>query len=440
MSVHYDRTRERWVVRWREAGRQRARRFASEAEARSFDARVSPARATPSPAEPAQDGAGVYMYETAEGQRWRFVFRLSDGRMTSRRGFTSRAAALAARAVAVEEVRRGDVRATRDTFGQFWARVPEAKRPYVTAGTLQDYTTHGNKRLLPWFGALKLAAVDEDRIRDWLAQMTELVADGEVSAKTINNARTCLSMTLGEAVRRRHIPQNPCRWVPELPVERTEIDYLRLAEIDVYLEACAGFYRPLAEFLIGTGARISEALGVRWTDVDLDAGVVRIARQRARDGDGTSPTKGKRFRSVQVGPRLAETLRAVRDERAALCVEDGGWLFICPPPPRGRYAGADETGAAESQDRARLARVGARGFRAPRHAAALAPTHSGNSLACDRPPADLRAATTRAPLDHDNRGALRAPGDVLHARGGGADRGADRGRRLTSHGVMIAFR
>ena len=120
------------------------------------------------------------------------------------------------------------MRATRDTFGEFWAKVLEAKRPYVTAGTLQDYTTHGRKRLLPWFGSLKLAAVDEDRIRGWLGEMAELVADGELSAKTVNNARTCLSMTLGEAVRRRHIPQNPCRWVPELPVERAEIDYLRL--------------------------------------------------------------------------------------------------------------------------------------------------------------------------------------------------------------------
>lgn len=172
-------------------------------------------------------------------------------------------------------------------------------------------------------------------MRDWLAEMAERVADGELSAKTLNNARTCLSMTLSEAVRRRHIAQNPCRWVPELPVERTEIDYLRLAEIEPHLDACADFYRPLAEFLIGTGARISEALAVRWPDLDLDAGVVHIARQRARGGEGTSPTKGKRFRSVQIGPRLAETLRAMRCERA---FDDGGWLFLCPPPRRGRYS------------------------------------------------------------------------------------------------------
>ena len=138
----------------------------------------------------------------------------------------------------------------------------EAKRPYVTAGTLQDYTTHGPQATAAVVRRPEASPpIDEDRIREWLAEMAELVADGELSAKTVNNARTCLSMTLGEAVRRRHIPQNPCRCVPELPVERTEIDYLRLGEIERYLDACADHYRPLAEFLIGTGARISEALG-----------------------------------------------------------------------------------------------------------------------------------------------------------------------------------
>jgi len=55
MGVHFDRARERWVVRRREAGCQLARRFASATEAKAFDARVAPAAA-----EPVPDGAGVY--------------------------------------------------------------------------------------------------------------------------------------------------------------------------------------------------------------------------------------------------------------------------------------------------------------------------------------------------------------------------------------------
>jgi hypothetical protein len=175
-------------------------------------------------------GGGVYSYATAAGPRWRFVFRQSDGSLTTRRGFPSRGAAVAGRRTAIERVRRGEVRASRETFAEFWATVLEAKRPYVTAGTLQDYATQGRKRLLPWFGELRLAAIDEDRVRAWLGDMAELVDAGEFNAKTVNNARTCLSMTLGEAVRRGHLAHNPCQYVPALPAERPELDYLRLAE------------------------------------------------------------------------------------------------------------------------------------------------------------------------------------------------------------------
>ena len=311
----------------------------------------------------------------------------------------------------------------------------EAKRPYVTAGTLQDYATQGRKRLLPWFGELRLAAIDEDRVRGWLAEMAELVDAGELNAKTVNNARTCLSMTLGEAVRRGKLAHNPCRYVPELPVERPELDYLRLDEIERYLDSCVEHYRPLAEFLIGTGARISEALAVRWPDVDLDAGVVRISRQRARGADDTVATKGKRFRSVQIGPRLvADAARAAGVTRRR---RPGGRRLAIPlPSPAPRpLLGPHRAGAAEPQDRARLARVGARGCRAARHAAPRAAPHRRDRVAGDRASADLRPAPARPPLDHDDRGALRAPRDIVRARGGRADRGADRRRT----GVTIAF-
>ena len=43
MSVQYDPARGRFMVRWREDGTQRVRRFVDEAEAEAFDAHVNPA-------------------------------------------------------------------------------------------------------------------------------------------------------------------------------------------------------------------------------------------------------------------------------------------------------------------------------------------------------------------------------------------------------------
>jgi integrase len=50
------------------------------------------------------------------------------------------------------------------------------------------------------------------------------------------------------------------------------------------------------------------------------------------------PTKGKRSRSVHIGPGLAASLKLLRQDRLDRAVDDRGWLFLCPVPKRGRYA------------------------------------------------------------------------------------------------------
>jgi len=75
------------------------------------------------------------------------------------------------------------------------------------------------------------------------------------------------------------IPKNPAasqrgrRTQFKVAADHREMDYLRLAEDPRYLDACSESYRPLAEVLIASGLRISEALELRWTDVDLDSAV-----------------------------------------------------------------------------------------------------------------------------------------------------------------------
>jgi integrase len=340
MSIDFDPNRQRWRVRWREDGRQRSRRFRIREEAVAFEQQLAadPRPATPPlPAEPA-GGNGIYAYDTKEGVRYRFVFRQSDGTQSNRRGFTSRRAAATARRRLVESIERGEVKVGRETFGEFWTRFLEERRPYLTVGSMVDLETHGRKRLLPTFAASPIARVDEVAVRRWMAGMVKRLEAEEISAKTINNARTCLSVALNQACRCGLIPRNPCAVVPALPVHRRELDYLRLNEIDPYLDACAGYYRPLARLLIGSGVRISEALALRFGNLDLEHGLLRVYVQRGRESYESQPTKGKRFRSVRIGPALAKSFAELRTLRAARADD---WLFLCPPPRRGRYAGRD---------------------------------------------------------------------------------------------------
>jgi hypothetical protein len=288
MGVHYDQSRRKYVVRWTTDGRRQIRRFQTEAEAISFaesvvitprgrpaitglesNAGESGASAATIDRALRKGGDGIYAYETRRGTRWRFTFRQSDGTMSSRRGFTSRKDAADAKRQLLEGIRRGEVRVSREMFETFWHRVLREKRPFMTAGSYQDFATHGRKRLIPFFGDDRFSAIDEDRVRDWLDTMVELIDAGELAPKTVNNARTYLSVVLNEAARRGHLARNPCDSIPQLPADAVEIDFLRLGEIDGYLDACADHYRPLAEFLIGSGARVSEVIAVCWQDFAL---------------------------------------------------------------------------------------------------------------------------------------------------------------------------
>lgn len=51
------------------------------------------------------------------------------------------------------------------------------------------------------------------------------------------------------------------------------------------------------------------------------------------------PTKGKRFRAVQIGPALSAALAEEHKRRRATV---DGWLFLCPIPLRGQYSGRQE--------------------------------------------------------------------------------------------------
>jgi hypothetical protein len=121
-----------WEVRWRDAtGRRRARRFPSEEAARAFDAaiaEVSPAFRRADTARYGRNG-GVYSYATASGTRWRFVYRRTDGTQTTKRGFASERAARDARRRLIEQVERGEVRHTKETFGGYWERWLTRRRP-----------------------------------------------------------------------------------------------------------------------------------------------------------------------------------------------------------------------------------------------------------------------------------------------------------------------
>jgi integrase len=358
MSVRYH--RGGWETRWRDAsGRSRSKRFKSEEAAQAYDEAMRDVAPGARRSDSGRSGSGVYSYATREGVRWRFVVRRSDGSQTSKRGFTSQRAAADARRRLVEQVERRELVHTTETFAHYWERWLARRRPYLEQGTWSGYEINGRKRLLPTFADRRLGALSVDDVRAFVAEQAEAVEAGEVAAKTVNNALVTLVVCLNDAVEDGLIVANPALRVDRLPAAHIEREYLRLHEIPSYLEACSDVYRPLAEVLIGSGLRISEALALRIGDLELDdsGGVIVVYRSRKKATVGS--TKSDRFRSVEIGPATSLVLRTQVNQRREFAngSTDGALVFVMPVRGHKRSQGRwKSAGVAEAMDRTTVSR------------------------------------------------------------------------------------
>jgi len=153
---------------------------------------------------------------------------------------------------------------------------------------------------------VKLRNLTPDRVAAW-SQANERT----LAPTTAVLALIALNMVCRFAVRRGWIGVNPVahlepgekpRWTPK-PVTILEGD--KLSQVVAH----AGSYRLLVQFLAYTGLRISEALGVRWKDMDFDAGVLRVHQQLGRDRVPKRLKTPAARREVILAPPVTKRLR-----------------------------------------------------------------------------------------------------------------------------------
>ncbi|MCW2497517.1 site-specific integrase [Jatrophihabitans sp.] len=197
------------------------------------------------------------------------------------------------------------------------------------------YSTLARKQLEPEpFSALRL---DKLRPTDIETLILTMRNDRKLADSTIRCTYTVLRSALDAAVRDGLLAKNPAIVVPRPGVARTEAHYLSPADVAVLLDKAktSRFWAPLA-LIAGTGLRRGEALALRWDDVDLEAGTLRVRGTLARiNGElvVTETNTQRSRRSIRLSPALVKLLTAHRKTqigerlRAANQWTEGNFIF-----------------------------------------------------------------------------------------------------------------
>jgi integrase len=135
------------------------------------------------------------------------------------------------------------------------------------------------KHLIPGIGAHRL----ERLIPEYAEKLYARMQREGLAAGTAHHVHRTLRNALNEAVRRGHLARNPVLLAKAPKLSEEEVEPYGLEEIQRLLYVVAE-RRNGARWVVALalGLRQGEALGLKWSDVDLDKGTLRIRRGRLR--------------------------------------------------------------------------------------------------------------------------------------------------------------
>jgi integrase len=197
-----------------------------------------------------------------------------------------------------------------------WLRAGELQQLERT--TLVSYRQQVDLHIVPFIGSAKLADLNAPQVR-WFQDA--LHAAGR-SGSAIRRVVRSLGSILTDAQERGQVGHNAVRELSRNRKRQTErrhkgkpkigVDIPTPAEVAGIIAGAKGRWRPLLVTAAFTGLRASELRGLRWSDVELDAGKLHVRQRADRFGKIGRPKSASSERVVPFGKIVANTLREWR--------------------------------------------------------------------------------------------------------------------------------
>jgi integrase len=223
------------------------------------------------------------IYEDADG-RWRAAMTVGyrNGKRQRKKFSGATRAEVAGKLTAALRSQQLGLPAAneRTTVKQFLNRwLTECAEPSVRPKTFTSYSQLVTNHLIPELGGLSLSRMNAQDIHHFLNQK---LAAG-LSSRTVQYLHAVLRRSLNQALRWDMVPRNVATLVDAPTVERREVVPYTPEEARSFLAAVQGDrLEALYSVAIAVGLRQGEALGLRWTDIDLETGILKVTMQLQR--------------------------------------------------------------------------------------------------------------------------------------------------------------
>lgn len=204
-----------------------------------------------------------------------------------------------------------------------WVEQTAAKR--VRPSTLTSYRHSINRYINPQLGDKKLDKLTARDVRQFLGKLESQ----EIGTRTIQICHATLRAALEDATREEVLSRNVARLVRAPRSQADERQPLSVEEARTLLKSSRDHrLYALFEVLVLLGVRRSEALGLRWQDVDFGVGSIAIRNSLHRTSEGLVllPPKTKRSRrSIPLPEMVISTLKKHQRRQLVEAAESKDW-------------------------------------------------------------------------------------------------------------------